>query len=79
MGNLSLGPRPESGLAGTGGPLVWTRQPPRSLTRLTRFPNELNHAILLHGPNLQFPLINDCKLLSNGPLGAAIINGWEWT
>lgn len=79
MGNLSLGPRPESGLAGTGGPLVLDQATSPLSPRLTRFPNELNHAILLHGPNLQFPLINDCKLLSNGPLGAAIINGWEWT
>lgn len=50
-----------------------------SAPRLTGFPNELNHATRLHGLHLQFLLINDYKLLTNEPLGAAIINGWEWT
>lgn len=78
QGYLSPGPSPASGWAGTGGTLALSQAAlALSITRLTKFPNELNHATLLHGPNLQFPLINDCKLLSSKPLGAAIINGWE--
>lgn len=79
MGNPSPGLRPRLGQLVEGGVLALDRQSSLSITLLTGFPDELQHTILLHSPDLQFPLINDCKLLSKEPLdGAAITNGWEW-